>query len=32
LRGETVIKPMGQLSDAKMTEVEVALKFNLGMR
>jgi mRNA-degrading endonuclease toxin of MazEF toxin-antitoxin module len=32
LRGETVIKPIGQLSDAKMAEVEAALKFNLGMR
>lgn len=31
-RGETAVKPVGQLSAAKMAEVGAALKFNLGMR
>jgi mRNA interferase MazF len=31
-RGEAVVRPVGQLSGAKMAEVEAALQFNLGMR
>ena len=30
-RGETVVRPVGRLSSAKMAEVDTALKFNLGM-
>ncbi len=31
-RGEVMVRPIGQLSAAKMAMVERALKFNLGMR
>lgn len=30
-RGETEIRPLGQLSDEKMAEVDRALKYNLGL-
>ena len=32
LRREATVRPIGQLSTAKMAEVDAALKFNLGMR
>jgi mRNA interferase MazF len=31
-RGESVVTPIGQLASSKMTEVDAALKFNLGLR
>jgi len=31
-RGEAIIRPIGQLSPTKLTEVDAALKFNLALR
>jgi mRNA interferase MazF len=31
-RGETVMRPIGQLSTAKMAEVDEALKYNLALK
>ncbi len=31
-RGEAIVRPIGQLSPAKLTEVDAALKFNLALR
>ena len=30
-RGQTAVRPIGRLTAAKMAEVEVAIKFNLGL-
>jgi len=31
-KGETALRPIGQLTGAKLSEVDAALKFNLGLK